>query len=199
MALTLDVYTLDDIAIHPGPVPSGYKIEPEHKDTWVREFAMSMPSCLPYTSDHSTVPLVQESRMRAPAMTAHAAREAFDTAINHACKTTLKPKRVPDPRGANWWSDECSTAHINARTTKGLECQKAFHHLRHTTQKAKCEWAHQKLHEATDEGDIWQITSARKGHITNTYPALQDSNDHLVTDPEGKAMLFKEQFFPTSP
>ena len=88
--LSLNIYTLDDIALHPSPAPSGYKVEPKHKDACVREFAMSLPQCLPYTLDHSTAPLVQESLMSAPVMTAHAAREMFDTMIERACKSTLK-------------------------------------------------------------------------------------------------------------
>ena len=35
--------------------------------------------------------------------------------------------------------------------------------------------------------------------MTNTYPALRDANDQLVTDLEGKATLFRQWFFPAEP
>jgi hypothetical protein len=63
--------------------------------------------------------------------------------------------------------------------------------------KAKREWAHQRLHEAENSGDIWRMTQIRKGRRTNIFPAMRDASNNLVTENEGKAALF-QCFFPTT-
>jgi len=38
----------------------------------------------------------------------------LNNTIEEACRKTLKLKRAPDPRGAAWWSEEYTRAHILA-------------------------------------------------------------------------------------
>jgi hypothetical protein len=55
-ALLFNIYPSDSLALILAPAPSGYKAEPENRDSWVEAFIMSLPLCLPYMPPHSTVP-----------------------------------------------------------------------------------------------------------------------------------------------
>ena len=97
-----------------------------------------------------------------------------------------------------WWTDDCTRAHIIARNARnGIERQEATRALKRALMKAKREWAHQRLHEAENSGDIWHMTQIRKGRHTNIFPAMRDASNNLVTENEGKAVLFCQRFFPT--
>jgi hypothetical protein len=64
---------------------------------------------------------------------------------------TLKPNRIPDPRGARWWDNACSVAYMLARTTlAGQEQHKAARYLCNTVANAKRVWAHDQSNEVAD-------------------------------------------------
>jgi hypothetical protein len=119
--LIFDIFPLDSITIIPPPAPSGFKVDDELKDSWVKEFIMLLPPGLPYAPKHCTAPL---DLTGTPSGHESGAQESldeslnlFNRAINEASRHTLKPNRIPDPRGARWWNDACSVAHTLARTT----------------------------------------------------------------------------------
>jgi hypothetical protein len=140
VALIFEIYPLDSITIIPPPAPSGFKVDNELKDLWVKEFVMLLPLCLPYTPEHSTAP--DNLSVIRRGVTAHKSIDEslnlFNWAIDEASCCTLKPNRVPDPRGVRWWNDACSVAHTLARTTPtGQQCHIAACNLWNTVANAK--------------------------------------------------------------
>jgi hypothetical protein len=117
-ALIFEIYTLNSIAIIPPPALSGFKVDDELKDSWVKEFIMLLPLCPPYAPEHSTAP--NDPSVIRHGVTAHKSIDEslnlFNRAIDEASCRTLKPNRVPDPRGIRWWNDAYSVAHTLART-----------------------------------------------------------------------------------
>jgi hypothetical protein len=114
-ALIFNIYPIDSLAIIPPPAPNGYKANLEQRDSWVKEFIMSLPPCLPYALEHSTVP-VDPSVIR-HRVTAQESLNSLNAAIKEASRKTLEPKHTPDPRGVDWWNDACSIAHTLTCTT----------------------------------------------------------------------------------
>ena len=166
VALLFDIYPSDSLALIPAPTPNGYKAKPENRDLWVEAFVMLLPLCLPYAPPHSTVPADPSVICRGVMAHKHLDLlvKTFEDTIETACKMTLKPKHAPDPRGAMWWTDDCTCAHITARSAQdGIERQEAMRALRRALMKVKREWAHQRLHEAENSGDIWCMTQICKG------------------------------------
>jgi hypothetical protein len=117
-ALMFKIYPLYSITIIPPPAPSGFKVDNELKDLWVKEFVMLLPPCLPYAPKHSTAP--NDPLVICRRVMAHESIDEslnlFNRAIDEASHCTLKPNRVPDPRGIRWWNDACSVAHMLAWT-----------------------------------------------------------------------------------
>jgi hypothetical protein len=196
-ALLLTLIPTDSIEMIPLPAPKGYHADPERRENWIGEYArllakspLSLSICRA-PSDHGSTTahgiMVQEYV------------NTLDDIIEQVSRATLEPKRAPNPNGANWWNDSCSAAHTAARTTTGAECRKASKHLRLTVVAAKCDWAHECLHEAVDAKDIWTLASCRKGRRMNLFPALQNSAGDLVEQPGPKADLFRQRFFPAQP
>ena len=125
-AVALTLHPITSLALVPTPTPSGYRTDDEHKDSWMREFAMSLPSGLPYAPPHCTEPYDQEStpeRRSAIAVTVHETLRQYDAAIEQASRRTLPPKRMINPKGARWWNDACSAAHTLARSAVGNEAR----------------------------------------------------------------------------
>jgi hypothetical protein len=200
-ALLFDIYPSDSLALIPAPAPNGYKAEPENRDSWVEAFVMLLPPCLPYAPPHSTVPADPSVTRRGVMAHEHLDLlvKTFENAVEMACKATLKPKRAPDPQGAMWWTDDYTCAHITARNAHdGIDRQKATRALKRALMKVKREWAHQRLHEAENSGDIWRMTQIHKGRRTNIFPAMRDASNNLVTENEGKVALFRQCFFPAT-
>jgi len=82
----------------------------------------------------------------------------FDTLIQTTCKTTLKPRRNPHPKGARWWTDECTRLHTAAQSTPpGPSRKTASRALKNGIAQAKRNWAHDRLHQAVDAQDIWAL------------------------------------------
>jgi len=201
-ALIFEIYPLDSIAIIPPLAPSGFKVDDELKDLWVKEFVMLLPPCLPYAPEHSTVP--SDLSVIRRGVTAHESIDEslnlFNWAINEASRRTLKPNRVPDPRGVRWWNDACSMAHTLAQTAPaGRQRHLAARNLRNTVAEAKRAWAHEQLNEAVDAQNIWRLAKARKGRRTNLFPPLRNADNVLVDNPEQKADIFRAKFFPGEP
>jgi hypothetical protein len=145
-ALALTLYPTHSLTLVPPPAPTGYHAEDKHKDMWMKEFAMLLPTGLPYAPSHCTEPIDQEStpeRRSANAVTVHESLNAFNDAIQSVCARTLPSKRHPNPKGARWWNEACSSAHTLACSAIGNE---AWHttsiNLNHTIAQAKCDWAH---------------------------------------------------------
>jgi hypothetical protein len=70
---------------------------------------MLLPPCLPYALSYFTELSDQESmssRWSATAIMVQASLKAFDDVILEASCCTLKPKQIPDPKGARWW-EQC--------------------------------------------------------------------------------------------
>jgi hypothetical protein len=159
---------------------------------------MLLPLCLPYAPEHSTAP--NDPLVICYRVTAHESIDEslnlFNQAIDKASRRTLKPNRVPDPRGVRWWNDACSMAHTLAWTAPaGQQCHLATRNLQNTVADAKRAWAHEQLNEAVDTQDIWHLTKARKGHRTNLFPPLRNADNVLVDNPEQKADIFHLKFF----
>jgi hypothetical protein len=124
----------------------------------------------------------------------------FNRAINEASHHTLKPNRVPNPRGIRWWNDTCSVAHTLVWTAPaGRQRYLAARNLQNTVAKAKRVWAHEQLNEAVDAQDIWRLAKARKGHHTNLFPLLRNADNILIDNLELKADIFHSKFFPGEP
>jgi hypothetical protein len=163
---------------------------------------MLLPPCLPYAPEHSTVP--NDPLVIRCGVTAHESIDEslnlFNWAINEASHCTLKPNRVPDPRGVRWWNNAYSVAHMLARTTPaGRQRHLATRNLWNMVADAKRAWAHEQLNEAVDAQDIWHLAKARKGHRTNLFPPLRNADNVLVDNPEQKADIFHSKFFPGKP
>jgi hypothetical protein len=202
MALMFEIYPLDSIAIIPPPAPSGFKVNNELKDLWVKEFVMLLPPCLPYAPEHSTAP--NDPSVICHRVTAHESIDEslnlFNQAINEASRRTLKPNRVPDPRGIRWWNDACSMAHTLARTAlAGQQHHIAAPNLWNTVADAKRAWAHKQLNEAVNAQDIWRLAKAHKGRHTNLFPPLRNTDNVVVDKLEQKADIFCSKFFPGKP
>jgi hypothetical protein len=65
--------------------------------------------------------------------------------------------------------------------------------------EAKRAWAHEQLNEAVDTQDIWRLAKAHKGHCTNLFPPLRNTDNVLVDNPEQKVDIFRTKFFPEEP
>jgi hypothetical protein len=113
-ALILNIYPINSLAIIPLPAPKGYQADPERRDSWVKEFVMSLPLCLPYALEHSTAPVDPSVICRG--VMAQESLNSLNTMIKEASRKTLEPKCVLDPRGVDWWNDACSVAHTLAHT-----------------------------------------------------------------------------------
>ena len=55
-AVALTIHPTTSLTLVPAPAPTGYRAKNEHKDSWMREFAMSLALGLPYTPPHCTKP-----------------------------------------------------------------------------------------------------------------------------------------------
>jgi hypothetical protein len=164
---------------------------------------MSLPPGLPYAPSHCTKLFDQEStstRWSAIAVTVQALLKAFDNTILEASHRTLKLKRTPDPKGVRWWNNAYSVAHTLTRSaTAGEARQAASLNLKHMITKAKQDWAHDCLHEVVDVTDIWAVVNHRKGRQTTLFPPLRDTNGSAIDTPDGKALVFRDKFFPGNP
>ena len=201
MALLFSIFPSDSGALLLAPAPNGYKAKSENWVSWVEVFAMLLPLCLPYVPPHCTVPVDPSAIHCGVTVYKYLNRlvKEFDNTVKKACRKTLKPKCAPDPRGAMWWSKECTQAHIAACNARdGIDRQEATKALRMALMKAKKKWAHDCLYEAEDARDIWRMIQIHKGRHTNLFPAMRDSDNNLITEPEGKAKLFHQRFFPTN-
>jgi hypothetical protein len=160
-AMLFSIYPSDTVALLPAPAPNRYKAKPENRASWVEAFIMSLPPCLPYAPPYSTVPADPSVIRRGVMAHEHLDRlvKDFDSTVEEACKKTLKLKRIPDPRGATWWSEECTRTHITSRNAKdGIDRQEATKALCMALMKAKKKWAHDHLYEVEDARDIWRMT-----------------------------------------
>jgi len=94
------IYPLDSPTLIPPPAPMGYHAKNDHKDAWMKEFAMLLPPCLPYTPKHCTPPSAPAWDHNDQGSMVHTSLKAFDDTITEASCCTLPPKRIPDPKGA---------------------------------------------------------------------------------------------------
>ena len=180
-SLTFSFYPITSIALLPPPAPKGYKLDAARQEAWTKAF-------------------ISEMRAKGAADDLQTAIEHLDQAIDTASQKTLEPRRTPNPKGASWWNDACTKAQTAARTAPaGPERRTAHKNLQRTITTAKREWAHEKLHHATDAGDIWALAKLRKGRQTNAFPPLRTSDNRLVDEPLGKAKIFQDKFFPNNP
>jgi len=170
-ALLFKVYPTDSLAIIPPPAPKGYQTNEEKKTDWIKAFMTLLP-CSLIMDDDSEPQGIELLRNKI---------KQFNYVIKEASRQTLKPKQAVDPRGVQWWNDECSAAHTLARiaSTHEEKC-KANKALRNTVAHAKRTWAYEQLHHATNSKDIWRLAKTRKGHTTNSFPALRDVTNTLV-------------------
>ena len=119
---------------------------------------MLLPLCQPYTPPHSIVPVDPSASCHRVMAYKHLDRlvKEFNKAIKEACRKTLKPKHAPNIRDATWWSEECTWAHILACNARdGIDRQEVTKALCMALIKVKKKWAHNRLYEAEDAGDIW--------------------------------------------
>jgi len=135
---------------------------------------MLLPPCLPYAPKHCTPPLVPAWDHDDWEDLVHASLQPFDNTIAEASHCTLPSKQIPDPKGARWWNDACSVAHMLARTTIGRTARKAMSlNLKRTVVQAKWDWAHNYLHHATEATDIWRTAAIHKGCPSRLFPPLR--------------------------
>jgi hypothetical protein len=105
-SLTLTFYPITSLHLIPPPAPAGYNADPKLKEDWQKQFKDLANNRLPAPDDLNT--LIAD----------------FDSLIQTACKATLKPRRNPHPKGARWWTDECTRLHTAARSTPPGPAQK---------------------------------------------------------------------------
>ena len=71
----------------------------------------------------------------------------FNHLIQSTCKATLKPQHNPHPKGAQWWTEECTRLHTTACSAPpGPDHKKATKALKFGIAHTKQNWAHDKLH-----------------------------------------------------
>jgi hypothetical protein len=117
-------------------------------------------------------------------------------AILQTCRQHLAPiKRLP-PRGASWWTQECSTALQQIEGTVGTDRTTASKAFRKTVREAKRVWAHDQLFETTDPETIWRLARVRKGRRSPLLPPLKDSENTLQSDTASKTDILRNRFFP---
>jgi hypothetical protein len=180
-SLTLPFYPITSIALLPPPAPKGYKVDATRQEAWTEAFLM-------------------ELRTKGTANDLTTSISNLNDAIKTASKHTLEPRRAPNPKGASWWNKACSKAQTAARTTAPGPAHKAAHKtLQQVIVAAKRDWAHEKLNHAVDAGDIWALAKLRKGRQTNAFPPLRTPDNRLVDDPNSKARIFQDKFFPANP
>jgi hypothetical protein len=75
---------------------------------------MLLPLCLPYTSEYCTVPLAPTLDHDDQGGAVYTSLKPFNNAISEASCHILSLKRIPDPKGARWWNDAYSVAHMLA-------------------------------------------------------------------------------------
>jgi len=96
----LTFYPITSLHLIPPPAPAGYNTDPKLKDEWQKTFKLHVNNQAnnqqPTSDDLDT--LITD----------------FDTLIQTTCKATLKPQRNPHPKGARWWTDECTRLHTAA-------------------------------------------------------------------------------------
>jgi hypothetical protein len=97
-SLTLTFYPITSLHLLPPPAPAGYNADPKFKDDWKKTFKHLITIHQPADHDQDLNILINN----------------FDTHIQAACKATLKPRRNPHPKGARWWTDECTRLHTAA-------------------------------------------------------------------------------------
>jgi hypothetical protein len=141
-SLTLTFYPITSLHLVPPPAPAGYNADPKLKDEWQKTFkhhANNQANSQQPTSDDLDTLFAD-----------------FDSLIQTTCKATLKPRRNPHPKGARWWMDECTRLHTAARSAPpGPSRKSASKALKTGIAQAKCNWAHDRLHQAVDAQDIW--------------------------------------------
>jgi hypothetical protein len=176
-SLTLPFYPITSLHLIPPPAPAGYNADLKLKDDWQKTFKHLIDSHRPNTNNTDLDTLLAD----------------FDTHIQAACKATLKPRRNPHPKGARWWTDECTRLHTIARSAPPGPTRKAASKaLKNGVSHAKRTWAHDKLHQAIDAQDIWSLAKVRKGRPTNAFPPLRDTDNTLVDNPTRKAQIFQQ-------
>jgi hypothetical protein len=181
-SLTLTFYPITSLYLLPPLAPVGYNADPKLKDDWQKTFKQLVDAHQSTNDDLDT--LITD----------------FNTHIQAACKATLKLQRNPHPKGARWWTDECTRLHTAARAAPpGPERKAATRALKNGISQAKRTWAHDKLHQAVDAQDIWALAKVRKGRATNAFPPLRDTDNTLVDNPTHKTQIFQQCFFPEAP
>ena len=180
-SLTLPFYPITGITLLPPPAPKGYNVDAARQEAWTTAF-------------------LAELRSKGTADDLNTAISDLNEAIENASKNTLEPRRAPNPKGASWWNKACTKAQTAARTaTLGPGRKAANKNLQHVIVNAKRDWAHEKLDHAVDAGDIWALAKLRKGRQTNAFPPLRTPDNQLIDDPDDKAKIFQDKFFPANP
>jgi hypothetical protein len=212
-ALLFSFHPIDSLTLIPPPAPTGYRAENERKDDWIKEFRRQLPGderhgnrvVYPRSRQDESEHLDHDSSSRpptadAPFLALKELVDRFEATIEQTSRLTLKPHSRPNPKGADWWTDECTRAHTNARASRGEPQRKeAYRTLKKTLQQAKRDWAHKRLHQAVDMNDIWRLAKARKGRPNNAFPPLRAEDGSLVDHPNKKSHIFRNKFFPTNP
>ena len=140
--LTLTFYPITSLHLLPPPAPAGYSANPKAKEQWQKKFKQ----------------LHDEQPTPAPTASLQDLLDDFDHLVQAACKETLKPCRNPHPKGAKWWTDECTRLHTVVHTTPpGPQRKAASKAFKAGVTQAKCKWAHDRLHQAVDAQDIWAL------------------------------------------
>ena len=168
------------IAIRPREVLTGYAIEDEGRDDWIKHFSSSFS---PHIND-------------IPSLITAARR--LETDIDAASASIFKRRMSPHPHGARWWNTACDTALTCVRlSANGRDRKCAMRELHNVIGNAKRTWAHEYLNEATLT-NLWEAAHWRKGRSQSRIPPIQTTSG-LSAEPADMATAFASRFFPPDP
>jgi len=177
-ALSLLWYPVESIAIAPPPELSGYAIDDLLKDSWLKWFG-PLPD-----SDITDIPSLID------------ATTCLHHDIDFASLCTFSRCHAPDPRGVQWWNQDCAFAVAAVHTTCGKPKRDAIKHLCWTISQAKRTWAHDFLHHTTSK-HLWEAAAWHKGRSIKRIPPLLTGPSHVSEDPHEMCKAFWKRFFVT--
>ena len=168
----------------PTPLP-GFKVDDSLRDTWTKEFGK--------TSLVSPIIFDANSTQLGALSLEH---DILDT-----CASLFPPRMTADPRGARWWTPDCSAALTIYRSACALgNRRRAITGLRATLLKAKRDWS-QSFLSSSDPMALWKATRWRHGRRSSTLPVLSypNSTDDPSPDPHHQAGILRAKFFSHTP
>lgn len=157
----------------------GFAIEDKYQEQWCAAFA-ALPT--PVISSPSSLAIAADRLM---------------SDINDTCASLFEPRKTPDPRGARWWSPECSAALAAVQSASRTDRQQASRAFKCTLVEERRKWADAYLHH-TCTTKLWEATRWRHGRRVSHIPPLQAQHSLVQSHTELSDTL-SAWFFPPQP